>query len=143
MEDMILDGWEALKANVNNVEFTIDRSQWTQEKKDKNHKNKKAMTILFASMSRKKKGGKIQHYQSAKEIWETRENYYKRNFKVRSKKVQFNIYKYELFKMKLQEFIIKMTNRLNALLTILKKLKKHYLREEINTKILRILPMKD
>lgn len=27
--DVILDGWEALKAKVDNVEFTINRSQWT------------------------------------------------------------------------------------------------------------------
>ena len=49
--DVILDGWEAPKAKVNNVKFLIDRSQWAQEQKDENHKNKKAMTILLTSMS--------------------------------------------------------------------------------------------
>ena len=45
--------------------------------------------------------------------------------------------------MKPQESIIEMTNRLNVLLTNLKKLGKHYSKEEINTKIQRILPKKD
>ena len=45
--------------------------------------------------------------------------------------------------MKPQETITEMTNRLNALLTTLRKLGKHYSKEEINTKILRVLPKKD
>ena len=36
-----------------------------------------------------------------------------------------------------------MTNRLNALLTTLKKLRKKFSKEEVNNKILRILPKKD
>ena len=36
-----------------------------------------------------------------------------------------------------------MTNRLNALLTTLKKLEKYFSKEEVNNKILRILPKKD
>ena len=35
-----------------------------------------------------------------------------------------------------------MINRLNAILTALKKLGKYYFKEEINTKILRIIPKK-
>ena len=53
------------------------------------------------------------------------------------------MYKYELFKMKPHESITEMTNRLNALLTTLKKLEKHFSNEEVNNKILRILPKKD
>ena len=53
------------------------------------------------------------------------------------------MYEYELFKMKPQESITKMTNRLNALLTTLKKLSKHFTKEEVNNKILRILLKKD
>ena len=49
------------------------------------------------------------------------------------------MYEYELFKMKPQESITEMTNRLNALLTILKKLGKYFIKEEVNNKILRIL----
>ena len=36
-----------------------------------------------------------------------------------------------------------MTNRLNALLKTLGKLGKHYSKEEVNTKILKVLPKKD
>ena len=36
-----------------------------------------------------------------------------------------------------------MTNRLNALLTTLRKLGKHYSKEDVNTKILRVLPKND
>ena len=50
---------------------------------------------------------------------------------------------YELFKMKPHESITEMTNCLNALLTTLKKLGKHFSKEEVNNKILRILPKKD
>ena len=53
------------------------------------------------------------------------------------------MYEYELFKMKPHESITEMTNRLNALLITLKKLGKHFSKEEVNNKILRILPKKD
>ena len=53
------------------------------------------------------------------------------------------MYEYELFKMKPRESITEMTNRLNALLTTLKKLKKYFSKEEVNNKILRILPKND
>ena len=45
--------------------------------------------------------------------------------------------------MKPDESITEMKNRLNALLTTLGKLGKHYSKEEINTKILIVLPKKD
>ena len=93
-------------------------------------------------MSREE-GGKLQHYTSAKEMWQTLENDYKSNIKVRSKKVQLHIYEYELFKMKPHESITEITNRLKALLTTLKKLGKYFSKEEVNNKILRILPKKD
>ena len=41
------------------------------------------------------------------------------------------------------ESITEMTNRLNALLTTLRKLGKHYSKEDVNTKILRVLPKND
>ena len=76
-------------------------------------------------------------------MWQTLENHYKGNIQVRSKKVQLHMYEYELFKMKPHESIMEMTNCLNALLTILMKLEKHFSKEEVNKKILRILPKKD
>ena len=53
------------------------------------------------------------------------------------------MYEYELFKMKPQESITEMKNRLNALIITLKKLGKHFTKEEVNNKILWILPKKD
>ena len=53
------------------------------------------------------------------------------------------MYEYELFKIKPHETITKMTNRLNALVTTLRKLGKPFTKEEVNNKILRILPKKD
>ena len=53
------------------------------------------------------------------------------------------MYEYELFKMKPHESITEMTNRLNALLITLKKLGKHFSKEKVDNKILRIIPKKD
>ena len=88
----------------------IDRAKWSQTQKEDNYKNNKAMTILLASMSREE-GGKVQHYISAKEVWETLENHYEGNIQVRSKKVQLYVHEYELFKMKPQESITTVIKR--------------------------------
>ena len=53
------------------------------------------------------------------------------------------MYEYKLFKIKPYESITKITNHLNALLTPLKKLGKNFFKEEVNNKILRILPKKN
>ena len=99
------------------------------------------MITLVSSMSRDE-GVKLQHCSSAKKIWKTLENHYEGNVQVRSKKVQLHMYEYELFKMKPYETITDMTNHLNALITILRKLGKPFTKEEVNNKILRILPKK-
>ena len=88
---------------VENAQVLVDRARWSQSDKEDNYKNKKAMTILLASMS-KEKGGKVQHCISAKEIQETLKDYYEGNVQLRSKKVQLRGYEYELFKIKLQEW---------------------------------------
>ena len=100
------------------------------------------MITLVSSISREE-GGKLQHCTSVKEIWQTLENHYEGNIQVRSKKVQLHMYEYELFKMKPYESITEMTNHFNALLTTLKNLGKHFSKEEVNNKILRILTKKD
>ena len=88
------------------------------------------MLTLISSISREEKD-KFQHCISAKAMWETLKNNYEGNVQVRSKKVQLYIYKYELFKIKPHESITEMTNRLSALLTTLKKLGKHFSKEEV------------
>ena len=100
------------------------------------------MITLISSISREE-GGKLQHCTLAKEMWQTLENHYEGNVQVRGKKVQLHMYEYELFKMKPNETITDMTNRLNALVTTLRKLGKPFTKEEVNNKILRILPKKD
>ena len=140
--DIVRKGWEPPKATINGVKMEIDRDDWNSTQQEANHKNKKAMITLVSSMSREEVG-KLQHCISAKEIWETLENHYEGNIQVRSKKVQLHVHEYELFKMKPYESITEMTNRLNALLTTLRKLGKHYSKEDVNTKILRVLPKND
>ena len=100
------------------------------------------MIILLSYMLREEVG-KVQHCQSIKEVWETLENHYEGNVQVRRKKVQLYMYEYKLFKMKQHELIAEMINHLNALLATLKKLEKYFFKEEVNKKILRILPKKD
>ena len=100
------------------------------------------MITLVSSMSREE-GGKLQYCTSTKELWQTLENHYEGNIQVRSKKVQLHMYKYELFKMKPQESITEMIIHLNALVTTLRKLGKLFTKEEVNNKILRILPKKE
>ena len=124
------------------METEIERDNWNAIQQEGNHKNKKAMITLVSSMSREK-GGKLQHCTLTKEIWETLDNHHEGNIQVRSKKVQLHMYEYELFKMKPHETIIEMTNCLNALVTTLRKLGKPFTKEEVNNKILRILPKKD
>ena len=140
--DIVRKGWEPPKATVNGIENIIERDDWSAIHQESNHKNKKAMITIVFSMSREE-GVKLQHCTSAKEIWQTLENYYEDNVQVRSKKVQLHMYEYELFKMKPHEIIIEMTNRLNALVTTLRKLGKPFTKEKVNNKILRILPKKD
>ena len=100
------------------------------------------MITLVSSMTREERG-KLQHCTSAKKMWQTLENHYEGNIQVKSKKVQLHMYEYELFKMKPHESITEMINRLNALLITLKKLEKYFAKEEVNNKILRILPKKN
>ena len=92
------------------------------------------MITLVSSMS-SEEGDKLQHCTSAKEMWETLENHYEGNVQVRSKKVQLHMYEYEHFKMKPHKTITEMTNRLNALVTTLRKLGKIFTKEEVNNKI--------
>ena len=100
------------------------------------------MITLVSSITREE-WGNLEYCISTKEMWETLENHYEGNVQVGSMKVQIHMYEYELFKMKPQESITEMTNYLNALLTTLKKLSKHFTKKEINNMILRILPKKD
>ena len=50
--DVLLKGLEPPKAIIDGVKTTLERSYWSNNKKEENHKNKKAITILLASMSR-------------------------------------------------------------------------------------------
>ena len=57
------------------IEVPKKRSEWSQVEKEESHKNKKALSVLMS----RKEGRKIQHYISAKEMWETLENHYEGN----------------------------------------------------------------
>ena len=66
------------KATVNGVETIVDRDDWSVVHQEGNHKNKRAMITLVSSMTRDE-GVKLQHYTSAKEMWQTLENHYEGN----------------------------------------------------------------
>ena len=55
---MILDRWNPPMKMVKDIQVPKERKEWSQEEKEENYKNKRAMIILFASISREE-GGKI------------------------------------------------------------------------------------
>ena len=76
--DIILNGWNLPMKRVEGVKVPKNKGRWSQEEKEENFKNKRAMTILLASMSRDEED-KLQQCISSKEIWENLENYNKDN----------------------------------------------------------------
>lgn len=52
--DIVLKGREAPKATIDGVETTLVRSQWNNNQKEENYKNKKAMITLLSSKSRRR-----------------------------------------------------------------------------------------
>ena len=67
LQDVVLQGWRPPTKTVDNAQVLMDRAKWSQNKKEDNYKNKKAMTILLAFMYREE-GGKVQHCILAKEF---------------------------------------------------------------------------
>ena len=65
--DVILDGLNPLMEIVEGIRVLKERSEWSQEGKEENHKNKMAMSVLISSMS-KEEGGKVKDYILAKKI---------------------------------------------------------------------------
>ena len=76
--DIVRKGCEPHKAIVNGIKTIIKRDYWSAIHQEGNHKNKKAMITIVSSMSREE-GVKLQHYSSAKEMWQTLENHYEGN----------------------------------------------------------------
>ena len=64
--DIVLKGWEPPKATVDGVVTTLLRSQWNNNQKEENHKNKKAIITLVSSILRE--WGKLQHCILAKKM---------------------------------------------------------------------------
>ena len=50
--DVVLKGWEPPRGKVDEVKVILERSKWSQEQREESHKNKKAIIVLIASMSR-------------------------------------------------------------------------------------------
>ena len=128
IQDIILKGQKPPKITKDGTVTTLSRDEQRNDQKEENYKNKKAIITIASSMTREE-SSKLQCCTSAKEMCETLENHYEGNVKVRSKKVQFQMYEYKLFKMKAHKSITEMTNRLMALLTTLKKLGKYFSKE--------------
>ena len=65
--DVVLQGLSPPTKIVENAQVLVNKARWSQSKKEDNYNNKKAMTILLASMFREE-GGKVQYCILAKEI---------------------------------------------------------------------------
>ena len=131
-----------IRRGADGEEEILSRDDWTEPQRSANFKNKKVMTILSSSLSIEE-CGRIQHCSTAYSMWKTLENYHEGTKQVKSKKIQLLTSEYELFKMKSNESITDMTNRLLSIINGMRKLGKHLSLEDVNNKILRSLPLKD
>ena len=119
----------------------IPRKEWTKEQSEANSKNRKVVSILLSSLTRKE-CSRVQRCDSVKDVWETLQNYHEGTSQVRQQKCQILIYEYETFMCKPHERVTNMTNRIMDIIPNLKKLGKVYSKADINHKILKALPKK-
>ncbi|XP_050229162.1 uncharacterized protein LOC126678301 [Mercurialis annua] len=139
---MVLDGYVAHTQELNGGIIPWPRKEWTKDHVLANALNRKAICVIFSSLSSEEKG-RVQHFTTAHDMWKILENYHEGTVQVKNKKVELLIGEYEGFKNKPNESVTDTTNRLFAINTNLKKLGKHYTFGEINGKILRSLPLLD
>ena len=76
--DIVLNGQEPPKVTKDGVITTLSRYEWSNDQKEENYKNKKAMITIASSMT-KEESSKLQRCISAKKMWETLENHYEGN----------------------------------------------------------------
>ena len=50
--DVILDWWNPPTKMVDSIQVPKEKKEWSQEEKEENHKNKRAIFVLIASMLR-------------------------------------------------------------------------------------------
>ncbi|XP_050207637.1 uncharacterized protein LOC126657056 [Mercurialis annua] len=118
----------------------LKRQDWSIEQVKENGMNRKAITTLLSSISREEQG-RIQHFNCAKQMWETLESYYKGTQQVKGKKLELLLGEYEGFKGLPNEDVGMMTSRLLKIVHSLEQLGKFFKLNEINGKILRSLPI--
>ena len=80
--DMVLDGWSPPMTKERDKEILTPRKDWTKEQKEANAKNRKAVTVLLSSLSREE-CCRVQRCDSAKDVWETLQNYHEGTSQVR------------------------------------------------------------
>eukprot|EP00257_Ricinus_communis_P014849 XP_015572623.1 uncharacterized protein LOC107260953 [Ricinus communis] len=121
--ETVMNEWKAPTEVKNGEERILPRDEWVDA-------HKQAVANLMSCLSREE-CGRVEHYITAHQIWTTLENYHEGTKQLKSRKIQMYVTKYEMFKMKPNESIIDITNRLG----------KHYELVDINNKILKSLPL--
>ena len=140
--DIIEEGWSPpTKKDAQGNEVTILRKEWSDEQTKANLRNRKAITILYCGLSREEYNG-IEHLKTTKEIWECLRTKHEGTNQLKNKKLQMLGREYELFEMKPNEKIGEMYGRLITLVNAMRKLGKKFSNEDVNNKILVILPQK-
>ncbi|XP_015571041.2 uncharacterized protein LOC107260814 [Ricinus communis] len=144
-----IDLWDIVKESVtlpikkeNSIEVLKTKKEWSLKERKLYSRDRKAMNILYCALSREEYEV-IEHCLSAKKIWDSLANKHEGITQVKIKKTKFLVHEYEMFQMKPSEKVSEMYSRLMSIINALKKLGKMYQLEEINNKILRVLPRKE
>ncbi|CAL1413172.1 unnamed protein product [Linum trigynum] len=112
---------------------------WSALQKKSAQLNQRAMHILQSAMA-PDEADKVEHYESAREIWTSLESTYEGTSNIKETRIDLLVHEYECFEMASGERIHEMYSRFTVLINKLKGLGKTYLLKDLNRKILRSLP---
>ena len=115
--------------------YTVDLSEVPKAELDKISLNSKAINLLHQSLC-SEEYGRIKGCSTAKEIWDCLQATHVGTNQVKDTKIRILTSEYESFKMKTDETISAMHQRLNLIVNNLDALGKTFSRKELNGKIL-------
>ncbi|CAI0381846.1 unnamed protein product [Linum tenue] len=116
-----------------------EQNAWTAEQRRSAQLNCRAMHILQSAMS-PDEADKVEHCESAKEIWTCLEKTYEGTSNIKETRIDLLMHDYEAFAMQSGEGIQDMHSRFTILINHLKGLGKKFPSRELVRKILRSLP---